>query len=297
MVTAPNRVTMRKIDPNDPAYRGLTKSELRGLKLFSKEEKELLSQQLFGVRLDEPLQKDLTWQEQRDQRWNALLQGQELSTPAYKWRGPELIQRTERLEELGYKPAVRVSKEKRTRTVSAFADWVMRLYIPENDPIALQRGIEGERAVVDRQGMLRRTKLEIPRWEFGGWKLEHDGIRGQFMDAFDISTLKIGGEGLQGVPDLVFRERRTNRIAIVEIKVSSADLPSDGWPNLRAQLWAYSRIDRWMNAPEIILAGEVWAPVSAGLVRRATYRWVKGENGLEEECAALFTKYGGTIER
>jgi hypothetical protein len=137
--------------------------------------------------------------------------------------------------------------------------------------------------------------LEIPRWEFGGWKLEHDGIRGQFDGAFDISTLRIGGEGLLGVPDLVFRERRTNRIAIVELKVSPAELPSDGWPNLRAQLWAYARIDRWMNAPEIILAGEVWSPVSSGLVRRATYRWVNGDTALEEECAALFLKYGGTI--
>jgi hypothetical protein len=247
--------------------------------------------------LVDPQPHEPTWQQQRDQRWSALLEGQGLSTPTYKWHGHALIQRAERLEELGYEPSVRLSKEKRTRTVSGFADWVLRLYIPEKDPIALQRGIEGERAVVDHQAILRRAKLEIPRWELGEWKLEHDGIRGQFEGAFDISTLRIGGEGLLGVPDLVFRERRTNRIAIVELKVSPAQLPSDGWPNLRAQLWAYSRIDQWINAPEIILAGEVWSPVSSGLVRRATYRWVKGDTALEEECSALFSKYGGTIVR
>ena len=286
---------MRKFDPNDPAYRGLTKSELCGLTLFTQEEKEWLSQELFGAPLVDPPPREPTWQEQREQRWNALLQGQGLSTPPYKWHGHTLIQRTELLEELGYEPAVRLSKEKRSRTVSGFADWVLRLYISERDPIALQRGIVGERAVVDHKALMRRAKLEIPRWEFGGWKLEHDGIRGHFDGALAISTLRIGGEGLLGVPDLVFRERRTNRIAIVELKVSPAQLPSDGWPNLRAQLWAYSRIDRWMDAPEVILAGEVWSPATSALVRRATYRWVKGDTALEEECAALFAKYGGTF--
>jgi len=27
--------------------------------------------------------------------------------------------------------------------------------------------------------------------------------------------------------------------------LSLADIPSDGWPNLRAQLWAYGQIDDW----------------------------------------------------
>ena len=38
---------MRDIDPDDPAYKNLTKQEIRGLKYFSKEEKEALSMSLF----------------------------------------------------------------------------------------------------------------------------------------------------------------------------------------------------------------------------------------------------------
>jgi hypothetical protein len=47
-----------------------------------------------------------------------------------------------------------------------------------------------------------------------------------------------------GKPDLVFREKRSGRILIVEIKATEADIYADGWPNLRAQLWAYSKIDQ-----------------------------------------------------
>jgi hypothetical protein len=227
---------MQKIDPNDPAYRGLTKSELRKLNpmLFSIEEKEWLSQQLFNGPLAEPPPSPPSWEVQRDQRWHALLQGKELSTPPYRWPGHALIRLADQLEKRGHDSLQNSIREVKGRAVSDFSNWVLRLYVPEKNPIALQRGIDGERAIVDHRARLHKAKLEIPRWEFNGWKLEHDGIRGAFDGAFEISDLTIGGESLLGVPDLVFRERRTNRIAIVELKVSPAQLPSDGWPNLRA---------------------------------------------------------------
>lgn len=285
---------MQRIDPNSPAYRGLTKAEIRGLKYFTDEEKNDLSLALFGEPLVPRPAPEPTWQEHRSQRWKALIEGEAIAREPYPWNGHKLIERLERLEELGYEPMLRLSRAKRTRNVSGFADWVLRLYIADRDPTALQQGLDGERAVVDHQAVLRQAKLEVPRWEYRGWKLVHDGIRGQFDGGFEISTLQISGESLLGVPDLVFRERETNRIAIVELKVSRANLPSDGWPNLRAQLWAYSKIDRWSSAPEIILAGEVWVQTTATeCIRRATYRWLKGDTTLDNECSALFRKYGG----
>lgn len=112
----------RNIDPTSPVYKGLTKSERTRLKYLSTQEKEVLSQALFGESLVGALQ----WEKQRDQRWAALL---------------------------------------------------------------------GE------------TVLASGR----SYRVTH--------------TL------VTGVPDLVFRERRSGKVLIVELKVSNASLPSDGWLN------------------------------------------------------------------
>lgn len=173
---------------------------------------------------------------------------------------------------------------------------MLRLYSPSKDSSALLQGVTGERIVVDYRRRLAYAKRVIPRWEHSSWKLIHDGIRGNFEAAFEIPTLTINGLSLVGVPDLVFREKKTGRILIVELKVSTAELPSDGWPNLRAQLWAYSRIERWAyQAPEVLLAGEVWQHEYTDPVRRATYFWRASNERLNHECKELFQVYGGVV--
>jgi hypothetical protein len=81
----------------------------------------------------------------------------------------------------------------------------------------------------------------------------------------------------------------------VEIKVSNAALQDDGWPNLRAQLWVYSRIGAWEYAPEVLLAGEVWKPNPENPTRRHTYLWKRGDEQLERESRELFAIYGGQV--
>ncbi len=51
-----------------------------------------------------------------------------------------------------------------------------------------------------------------------------------------------------GRPDLVFKHKKTGEVLIVEIKVTDAEIPDGGWPNLRAQLWAYSLADAFATA-------------------------------------------------
>ena len=60
---------MRDIDPNDPIYKGLTKSELPAMKALTREDKDAVSMQIFG----EPLYGPPSMERQRDQRWAALL--------------------------------------------------------------------------------------------------------------------------------------------------------------------------------------------------------------------------------
>lgn len=286
-------INLREIDPNDPIYKGLTKSELRVMKYLSLEDKETLSMQLFGESLYGPP----PWEKQRDQRWEALLgEAPSLGAP-YRVSHQNLLHRIALNQRVPHGEASRSSASApRTHTVSSFADWVLRLYNPAPNPLALAAGIIGERAVVDCREEINKNKHEIPRWEHRGWRLIHDGIRGVFDKGFPIPSLTVNGILLRGVPDLVFRERKTNRILIVELKVSSADLPSDGWPNLRAQLWAYARIERWATAPEILLAGEVWSHHSSVPLRRKTYFWRSDDPLLNEECTELFVAYGGTVE-
>ena len=284
---------MAKIDPNDPIYKNITKRELQGLKFFTLDEKEELSQQLFGEGLFAPP----NWEKLSAVRWSALLgEAPSLGVP-YRFTHAELMSRCQsatlnrrRRQERGE------IIQPRSPTVSSFGDWLMRLYTPVRNDYALWRGLDGERAVVDHRKSLARMKREVPRWEHANWKLVHDGIRGSFDNSFDIPSLKVDGQTLQGVPDLVFREKRTGRILIVEIKISSAALPSDGWPNLRAQLWAYSKTARWCaKAPEVLLAGEVWQHGTAEPVRRTTYFWKASDSTFDTECQDLFQAYGGTV--
>ncbi len=249
---------------------------------------------LFGESLSgpPPLQKQFAM------RWAALL-GEEppLGAP-YRVTHKHLIQIIKlRQKNVGLQSNMRFAASPREPTVSGFANWVLRLYKPTRARHALEAGIIGEHAVLDRREKIHRAKVEIPRWENQGWRLIHDGIRGSFDKIFQIPSLTIDGIPLRGVPDLVFRERKSDRILIVELKVTSADLPSDGWPNLRAQLWAYGHIQDWTRASEILLAGEVWSNETSPPLRRKTYFWRSSDCRLNEECAELFLAYGGRVER
>ncbi|MDT3680809.1 MAG: hypothetical protein ROZ64_18500 [Burkholderiaceae bacterium] len=281
---------MRKIDPTDPIYKGLTKPELIRMKHLSHEEKEAISIALWG----EPLVGPPPWQKQCEQRWAALLGEVKPGGEPYRVTHEDLRERLALARHYARRRSGRAGAAP-PNTVAAFSDWIIRLYVPQRRTAALISGLEGENAVLEHRLRVQKAKLEVPRWEHQGWKLVHDGIRGVFEGGLAISSLKVGEASMVGVPDLVFRERKTGRVLIVELKVSDAILPSNGWPNLRAQLWAYSRIEAWSAAPEVLLAGEVWSSERAGLQRRATYHWRATDAALQSESRELFEAYGGHV--
>ena len=109
-----------------------------------------------------------------------------------------------------------------------------------------------------------------------------------------ISSLTMNGKPMWGAPDLVLRERKSGRILIIERKASNKDVPSDGWPNLRAQLWAYSQIDDWLDAPEKILAAEIWGfGRIQGVRRRSVILFDVNDQGFNSEASQLFSIYAG----
>jgi len=210
------------------------------------------------------------------ERWNALLFGQGArKAPPFKWSHSEIVRR-----------AVRTPPREVRPTVTCFTDWIFGLYTTPADAKKLLDGRKGEGEV------LRHRKGEIPIPSSSQWRLEYDGTEQSQQQPIVIPSLLLGDQAMRGRPDLVFREKRTNCLVIVEIKVSDAVVPSNGWPNLRAQLWAYSKIN-W-NASEIRLAGEIW-PLSGPLRRPETLSWSAADSELDRECAELFAIFAGHV--
>jgi hypothetical protein len=189
------------------------------------------------------------------------------------WRFKGLFQKTPAHNSAPYRvshPDLRfaaVVKPPTTRgtAVTDFTGWVFSLYNSVN-PQAMSDGRAVERELLYRS---------VPRLKDDGWMMLFEGIseNGDRRSPKPISALKVNGSPLFGAPDFVFQERKTGRIVVVEVKVTNRYIPSNGWPNLRAQLWAYSHIDEWSDVPEVLLIGEVWGFDSKTVFRRQVLRW------------------------
>lgn len=288
-------MTPRPIDLELPLYRDLTRPQLRTLDL-PKDLKEEISLAVFG----EPFSSLPTKAELHARRWSALRGEARVVGRPYRVTHEALMERVRLRAQLNARRGDgRSPSASRTLAVSDFSAWVMDHYAPTGNRPAMLMGTEEEvRVAAEKRRWsraMREAQRAVSKAGDGDWILYLDGIRSHWSEGLPISSLTIDGKPLRGVPDLVFRERRTNRILIIEIKVSDAQLSVDGWPNLRAQLWAYSRIDRWAMAPEILLAGEVWTPGRREPLRRRTWLWNAADESLQGENRELFEAYGGVV--
>lgn len=250
----------------------LTKKDILALdsRLFSAADKKAYIDLLYGNPQDWTWKRDLQSAAANMLRWKLFLAVGPKSGQLYRITHQDLMQRAKR------------SPPKRpATTVADFSDWIYRLYVPAKDYASLERGHWAEREIAKRR---------IPIPNHGRWKLLHNGMGENWSNAFSITSLAIDGIPLRGSPDLVFRERGTKRILIVEVKATDAMAPADGWPNMRAQLWAYAQIDDWITAPEVILIGEIWG-LALGIRLRKVLRWRKGEQSFERDNGELFNCY------
>ena len=167
--------------------------------------------------------------------------------------------------------------------VSDFSKWVLSLYWPRRDKSALTYGKQIERDIA------RWTPVPSNR----DWELIYRDPLEVKPTPLQISGLTINGQPMVGAPDLVLRHRRNGEVLIVERKGSRRDLPSDGWPNAKAQLWAYAQIDDWKNAPRVLLAQEVWGDYgsSARVQLRQVLVWEARDEEFHRQNAELFDLY------
>ncbi len=157
---------------------------------------------------------------------------------------------------------------RREATVSAFAHWVHSLYAPESSAATLSEAKLSEVEIFElrsRRASWIMNLTELP--PDSGWKLEHCGLMTNLTvdrddtspsPSYVIPTLSVDGRPLRASPDLLFVNAVTDQSVIVEIKFSNKPLPSNFWPDLWAQLWAYSKIPHLAKSSQISVVGEVW---------------------------------------
>jgi hypothetical protein len=192
-------------------------------------------------------------------RWNALLGQCQLTDPfSQKPRLPFSIDSSDFL-----RIAIRNPPTTPEPTVSAFADWIYSLYRRRPDPAALRFGREYESLIFDQRPDFWIDSLIAESPHSSNWKLVHNGltVRGiddQRTQVYTIPGLCINGQSLRASPDLIYRCQRTGRAFVVEIKFTRSAIPTNLWPNVWAQLWAYSKIPTLEDATELGVVGEVW---------------------------------------
>ena len=172
-------------------------------------------------------------------------------------------------------------REKGSR-VTDFTGWIYSLYQGKADPQALRNGKAVERKVAAKLSSVPKN----PDWEL----LYADPLE-NLPEPWRISALQVNGKPIWGAPDLIFRRKYDGAVLIVERKASNRDIPCDGWPNLRAQLWSYAHIDDLVDASEIILVGEVWGFDRNRTFLRKVLRWDIKDHNFYGPNAELFEKY------
>lgn len=176
--------------------------------------------------------------------------------------------------------------------VTDFSGWVFKLCFQKSyqNRHALDAGKQLERKLLSADRARSKVQLPVPKVQGKGWRLLFRDPLTR-VDPFPISKLGINGCPLFGIPDIVYENTKTGEVLIVEIKASDRDIPTDGWPNLRAQLWCYGQIDRWVDAPKVTLVSQVWTQLGGKLSLRKTLRWDREDERLNRECEALLDCY------
>lgn len=187
-------------------------------------------------------------------------------------------------------------KHRRQNRVTDFTNWIYEVIHGPSDPAKQAAGKAAEREIAKA-----RIKRGVPLSDcYSDWQLIDKDPLNEKPEAREISLLKVGNDSLYGAPDYAFYNPKEHAIIIVEIKFTFTNrpLPSDGWPNLRAQLWAYGCIDSYIKrARNIVLIGEIWGEAYNKESRKEgysilhTYRWNMSDAEFCKHNEELFASY------
>lgn len=177
----------------------------------------------------------------------------------------------------------------REATVSAFSDWVYELYRAKPSYEGMARG----RAAEELWSEPICFRPDFSSVKSTLWSLAFDGMGGAIEQAAVLSapSLLIGGQPLKGRPDLVYRHRYESCVVIVEVKCTTKPIPRALWPNVWAQLWAYSRIAEYHQAERVVVLAEIWADYGGELILRRLVRRDPRRANFDRFYRELFSIY------
>jgi len=196
-----------------------------------------------------------------------------------------------------------------SNTASAFAKWVYDIHHPrERTDSEYENNKEEkrkERGILSHRRInlffdLRSTKKYLDNADRSQWDLDYRDESPE-SPILKCSSLKIGDKPMRCKPDVVLKHKNTGSILIIEHKttyISIDRLPEDGWPNVQAQLWCYSWIDKYLEAPDVQLFGWIWhdrgfKARNFKAPGRFPFKWSRGDKKHHEYCKGLYKHYGG----
>ena len=204
-------------------------------------------------------------------------------------------------------------------TASAFANWVYSLYgNPGSDPDALERGLAAEGVILEArtrdlgaQRIISSCGSAYLAKQRPDWRLEHCGLHldpeNDQIPFYELDDLVVGNSPLRASPDLLYRNRKTGEVIIVEVKMSRQPIPPNLWPNVWAQLWCYANIPVARNATQITVVGEIWGELHKWarwkqeslhwVCLRASVRLNPRAPAFDRFFRSLFDVYRGHVEQ
>lgn len=174
-------------------------------------------------------------------------------------------------------------------TASSFADWIYSLY----RRLPSLQGMEKGRELEDLWGGNLKHNASFGRVNSSSWQLIYRGM-GESDDnctPYRAASLRVRGAALRCSPDLVYRHRTDSCAVIVEVKCTTKPLPRALWPNVWAQLWAYSKIDELAQFENLMVLAEIWAEESGRLVLRRIVRRNPKREIFDQFYSELFNIY------
>jgi hypothetical protein len=193
-----------------------------------------------------------------------------------------------------------------TARPSKFADWVFQHSMSpwssgsSNDDSTITNRFAKKAGVLDHALIdlsIQTTWLinRIGRTSPSDWVKEYvDGFY-QKPEPLLASKLLIGDVPLRGKPDVILRNKNDGTVLIIERKTTRRlprDIPDDGWPNVEAQLWCYSWIDKYVDAPDVLMLGQLWRDRQLSSVH---FLWRRSDQNHHTRCRTWFERYGGTF--
>jgi hypothetical protein len=192
-----------------------------------------------------------------------------------------------------------------TARPSDFANWVFNSSVPRRRDALQGADQDPENRLERKNGELDHRLIDLTietKWlqnRIGittpsDWTKEYvDGSKNPAP--LVANKLRVGGIPLQCKPDAVVRNKHDGTVLIIERKTTrrhAHGIPTEGWPNVEAQLWCYSWIDEYVDAPEVLMYGQYWRN---GKMLNANFLWKRSDPVHHISCRAWFVRYGGTI--